>query len=213
VTFLKSELPIRIAHMCKEIQSLPPVLLEMPSVQRVYTEYLKSFEELVTTQNQFEETQQCVDDFTNLIQRILTRHQHVVASMASGMMKLRASSKYNTNLDLPIQYFLDRLYMSRIAARTLIANHIELFGHDKESIGVKKGNGGLFEPVDILEIAKDAGEHARSLCFEKYLTAPKINVCSPLHQKDCTITYIPSHVYHILFELLKNSLRAVVEHH
>lgn len=63
----------------------------------------------------------------------------------------------------------------------------------------------------------DAYENARFLCDQYYLTSPRLEIQE--HNKvdnekqPIRTVYVPSHLYHMLFELFKNAMRAVVEHH
>jgi pyruvate dehydrogenase kinase 2/3/4 len=72
----------------------------------------------------------------------------------------------------------------------------------------------LFFP---LQIAEDAVDDARYLCSNNYSVCPPVEIIVPPRLGTVsaapTLPYVPSHLYHMLFELLKNSLRAVVEVH
>lgn len=65
-------------------------------------------------------------------------------------------------------------------------------------------------------VVLDAYENARYLCDQYYLASPALKLTqhngvetdAPIR-----IVYVPSHLYHMLFELFKNSMRAVMEHH
>lgn len=46
-TFLRKELPVRLANIMKEIALLPDNLLKQPSVNLVSSWYVKSFEEVI----------------------------------------------------------------------------------------------------------------------------------------------------------------------
>lgn len=63
----------------------------------------------------------------------------------------------------------------------------------------------------------DAYENARFLCDQYYMNSPELIVQEHNQMPDEILpirtVYVPSHLYHMLFELFKNSLRAVVEHH
>lgn len=88
----------------------------------------------------------------------------------------------------------------------------------------------------------DAYDNARFLCDQYYLTSPELEIeqvnckcifinfyhhfyniffffCFQLNPEaqnpdsPITIVYTPSHLYHILFELFKNAMRAIVELH
>lgn len=63
----------------------------------------------------------------------------------------------------------------------------------------------------------DAYENARFLCDQYYLVSPELEIEEhnqiPGESLPIRTVYVPSHLYHMLFELFKNSMRAVVEHH
>lgn len=64
--------------------------------------------------------------------------------------------------------------------------------------------------TNIAEIAQEAIENARFICEDYYglFKAPEVHLHCP---EEVEFMYVPSHLSHMLFELLKNSLRAVVE--
>uniref|UniRef100_A0A182SZN8 Protein-serine/threonine kinase n=1 Tax=Anopheles maculatus TaxID=74869 RepID=A0A182SZN8_9DIPT len=175
--FLRKELPVRLANIMKEITLLPESLLRMPSVGLVSAWYVKSFEEVLAfektdpTETNLEKYWQLLKAmkrkihipslFCKSLIQIRDRHSDVVQTMAQGILELKESrdGAIEPSTELSIQYFLDRLYMSRISIRMLINQH-----------KIDKGN-----PIKIV--------------------------------------YVPSHLYHMLFELFKNSMRAVMEHH
>ncbi|XP_066601172.1 pyruvate dehydrogenase (acetyl-transferring) kinase, mitochondrial isoform X2 [Prorops nasuta] len=197
----------------KEIHLLPDNLLRMPSVGIVNNLYVTSFEEII----HFEKAEVCettLDKFCQALIKIRNRHTDVVQTMAQGVLELKESHDVDAQTEYSIQYFLDRFFMSRISIRMLINQHTLLFG------GVLNGHsrhvGGIDPSCDVVSVVKDAYENARFLCDQYYLASPELIV--KLHNElennnEVRIVYVPSHLYHMLFELFKNSMRAVMEYH
>lgn len=76
---------------------------------------------------------------------------------------------------------------------------------------------GCIDPVcDLGAVVQDAFENARFLCDQYYMASPELKLSqhNDLHPgAPVRIMYVPSHLYHIVFETFKNSMRAVMEHH
>ncbi|KAM3955442.1 pyruvate dehydrogenase kinase [Aphomia sociella] len=220
--FLRKELPVRLANIMKEIALLPDNLLRMPSVGLVNQWYERSFEE-ITQFEKMEPDPPVLSEFCERLVHIRNRHADVVQTMAQGVLELKESHEVDTGIENSIQYFLDRFYMSRISIRMLINQHTLLFG---EQIGAKQasvngiGNGGRhigsIDPAcDVVAVVKDAYENARFLCDRYYLASPELEILQSGVPSDqpMSVVYVPSHLYHMLFELFKNAMRAVMEHH
>lgn len=61
--------------------------------------------------------------FNESMEVILERHENVVEKMAEGIIQLREQHGINITSERNIQYFLDRLYLSRISIRMLQYQH------------------------------------------------------------------------------------------
>lgn len=111
-------------------------------------------------------------------------------------------------MDKSVQAFLDRFYMSRIGIRMLIGQHIALNDEPvrDDYVGI------ICTEVPIREMATHAADNARFICEEWYglYSAPNVEIVCPA---DLSFMYVPGHLNHMLFETIKNSLRAVVESH
>lgn len=89
----------------------------------------------------------------------------------------------------------------------LIAQHIELHKPQREGwVGVIQAE------CKPYEVAQDAIADAQVICKNTYGDAPDVKILG-VGASSLQISYVPSHLHYIFFELLKNSMRAVVEYH
>ncbi|XP_071242109.1 pyruvate dehydrogenase (acetyl-transferring) kinase isozyme 2, mitochondrial-like isoform X2 [Salvelinus alpinus] len=181
--FLRQELPVRLSNIMKELNLLPDRLLTTPSVQLVQRWYIQSLMEILDFLDKSPDDHSVLESFVESLETIRNRHNDVVPTMAQGVIEYKDAFGQDPVTSQNIQYFLDRFYMSRISIRMLINQH-------------------------------NAFESAKMLCEQYYLGAPELelremnsnNVRDPIQ-----ISYIPSHLYHMLFELFKNAMRATIE--
>lgn len=199
--FLHKELPIRIARRAIELETLPYGLSEKPAVLKVRDWYVESFRNM----RAFPEIKDTADEneFTQMIKAVKVRHNNVVPMMALGVNQLKKGMKLYEKLD-EIHQFLDRFYLSRIGIRMLIGQHVELHNPNPPLHTV----GYIHTKMSPMEVARNASEDARSICFREYGSAPEINIYG---DPSFTFPYVPTHLHLMVYELVKNSLRAVQE--
>lgn len=207
--FLRDELPVRLANIMQEIQLLPDQLIQTPSASLVNRWYEQSFCELMEFESAILD-EKLLDNFNERLAHIRNRHTTTVETMAQGVMEMQERHKTDLITNNQVQYFLDRFYMMRISIRMLINQHLLMFGSE---LNKRRRFVGSIDPdCNVLEIMEDAYEDAKFLCEHYYSTAPTMKVDTVGADKGkIEFVYVPSHLYHILFELIKNAMRAVVE--
>lgn len=213
--FLRQELPVRLANIMKEIDFLPDKLLGTPSLKLLTSWYSQSLLDLVEFLEKDPDDREVLTSFSQTLVNIRNRHNNVVPTMAQGVLEYKEAFGVDPVTNQNVQYFLDRFYMSRISIRMLMNQHTLIFDGSVNPAHPKH-IGSIDPNCDVVEVVKDAYETSKMLCEQYYLTSPdmeitQVNTKSPTQPLD--IVYVPSHLYHMLFELFKNAMRATVETH
>ena len=159
--------------------------------------------------------------------KIKKRHDATVATMAQGVQEWKQKN-LKVLVNSQIQAFLDKFYLLRIGIRMLIGQHIALNMAQAlptrqrillffNGAGGGKGKlnyvGVICTDCNVADICQDAIETALYICEDFYglIEGPEIQLITLL--EDILFMYVPGHLIHMLFETLKNSLRATIEFH
>ncbi|MGH0132867.1 UNVERIFIED_CONTAM: hypothetical protein FKN15_000954 [Acipenser sinensis] len=213
--FLRQELPVRLSNIMKEINLLPNRLISTPSVQMLQSWYIQSLLDILNFLDKSPDDHSALRDFTEALVKIRNRHNDVVPTMAQGVIEYKEAFGQDPVTSQNVQYFLDRFYMSRISIRMLINQHSLIF--DGTTNPAHPNTIGSIDPsCEVAEVVRDAYESAKMLCDQYYLGSPKLEIeeiNSNCQKEPISMVYVPSHLYHMLFELFKNAMRATVETH
>ena len=199
------ELPIRLANRVTDLNNLPFGLAKNHSINKVREWYLTSCLELFETKEP--NTNDEILKFKSTIQNIYKRHSPTLMTVSKGLYELKRD-KIITDIEEPkMQQFLNRFYTNRTEIRILLEHYIALFD-DKN----QKHNFGIVNlrcfPYLILN---DVITNIQYICHKSYSNIELDDIIKIDIDKELFFPTIDNYLYYILFELIKNSVKAVIE--
>ncbi|KAL9657084.1 hypothetical protein ABK040_002710 [Willaertia magna] len=147
-------------------------------------------------------------------------HNNIPLDNSNTTMMMENPFEY-CGMNLKLKESLDSFYINRIGIRMLIGQHLTLHqqfttasrdnirDHSRHAHSSSQQYIGLIcKHTNPSKVAQNAIEDATEICRNYYGKAPNVKIIGNLN---LTFPYVESHLYYVLFELLKNSMRAVVE--
>ncbi|KAF9055334.1 alpha-ketoacid dehydrogenase kinase N-terminal domain-containing protein [Hymenopellis radicata] len=206
--YVRTELPVRIAHRLRDLQALPYIVVTQEGVAKVYELYWSAFEKFrrYPVVNTLEENTR----FCEFLRQLLDEHAAVIPNLYLG---LSLSSPYL--LPDQLDSFMRRMLTSRISRRVLAEHHLAL----SEGYSNGKDSDAREPHVGIISTALDVEASIRK-CIDLLRSRPYYGT-SP-HQWPQIIAdghlgtkfpYIREHLEYIVFEILKNSMDATCRYH
>lgn len=191
----------RVARLTLSLEQLPCGLSHMPSAIATHDRYVESFVDL--NEAKLPTTPEEERAFRKVVDRVKRRHLTVAQTLGTAIAELKRETKRNDPL-YEIQEALDRFYIARIGIRMLLGQYLAMPSSGPGVVGI------ICEHTSPALVAKEAADKAMQLGRMHHGHAPKISIEGNV---DLRFRYIPSHLHHMLLELLKNSVRATCSHH
>ncbi|CAL5227736.1 g10752 [Coccomyxa viridis] len=197
---VQKELPKRLARRLMDLQFLPYIVVTNPYIKRVYNAYHHAF----NTLRQMPEVQTREDNeqLTSVLQRLVDEHAPMLDALAAGFKECKLKPIVGPKLQL--DGFLDGMLRSRISRRIMAEQHICLAARRPGFIGI------ICADLSLPDAVHFAAQRTKQICTETFGAAPDVIISSSGAQA-VKMPYIPTHLDYMLFELFKNSMRAVVD--
>ncbi|CAF1218718.1 unnamed protein product [Rotaria sordida] len=200
---LHDQLLVRLAHCLNSFQSIPFLPGANPTLLSLHERYLKSFEKLI----QFPQIKTIKDEenFFELINQFIIQNNDVIGLLSTGCNEAQKYFKsYKTLKD-----FLDNVLNIRLAMRLLAEHYFELHKQQKNNQINSDWYGAISTKFLPVKTVQQCIDDVSSICFETYTVIPHVEIENNIHEP---IPFFPSIIEYILRELLKNSMRAVIEY-
>ena len=195
--FAIREMPIRFVYRVRLIEALPPQWREVESIVRVYEEYLTYLGHLLVQKPV--DTDDQLQVFRALVREV--NRLNSVPLLTTGTFELRKL----TGQEFVAKHadsFLNDFFLSRISTELLSLHFLALYENPSGFVNP------MCDPVRVCQTAIDV---TTDLCKHHYGRAPVVDVRYHGQPEDATFTYMTSFLYYMVYELMKNSFRAVVE--
>lgn len=200
---LQEELPVRIANRVAHLDTLPQ-LGKISHLSDLREKFAESFREIRRAEGA------SPDHFLKVMRRFKSRHQEQAQLITLGMRKwkeLRLSQGMPLDqTESFVDTFLDRFFLSWIGLETLASQFMAL--PDSPT--------GVVNPAcDPCDVARRAADRVTEMATRMNLMVvpPKVEVQYYGTDAHRTLPLVPTYLFYILIELIKNSFRAAGEHH
>ncbi|ETV77727.1 hypothetical protein, variant [Aphanomyces astaci] len=199
--FLHNELQIRFARAVVELSELPLGLNETPPVKMAIANYTTFLHDVAAMKAPSTPEEDAI--FTSRITQMKKQGSNLVPMICGGLHTIKTTPRGIDALRLQdvqddLNTRLDTFFLSRIGIRMLIGQHSK--------------DGGRVKLTDVQDIVNEAVARASALCAAFCGPPPPVLV-RVVENGNAPFMYVRSHLHHMVFELLKNSMRATVERH
>lgn len=190
--YVRTELPIRIAHRIREFQNLPFIVGSNPHISNVYELYWQAFERIRKVPEI--KTRQENEAFCQVLSESLDAHLVVIPELARGISECDIDKFSSMMSRDKLDQFMNATLRSRISRRVLAEHHLVL-SKKKESI---------FNLCSSRVVTEKCIGLAKSHAMQYNGHAvPDIKV----EGEDTEFTYVTDHIEYIIYQLLSNSIR------